>query len=147
MSFEKFKEIYSQVPRLCVDLVIQSPAGILLTMRDIEPYKGFWHTPGGTVLFKERIEDAVTRKAETEVGVSVKIERALGFIEFFDSKNHNGFEDHTLSIVFLCTPLSTDFKLDSQAATYKFFKQIPQNTIPEIKQFLGQHGFDGGSAL
>jgi len=142
MSFQKFQEIYSQVPRLSVDLIIQSPEGILLTMRDIEPYKGFWHTPGGTVYFREGIKGAVKRKAKEEVGADVEIVRALGFIEFLNAERYGGFREHTVSLVFLCKLLSTNLKLDEQSSAYKFFKEMPENTIPEIKQFLGQHGFD-----
>jgi len=142
MSFQKFQEIYSQVPRLSVDLIIQSPEGILLTMRDIEPYKGFWHTPGGTVYFREGIKDAVKRKAKEEVGADIEIVRNLGYIEFLDGESYGGFRDYVVSLVFLCKLLSSDIKLDEQSSDYKFFKEIPENTIPEIKRFLGQRGFD-----
>ena len=50
-SFRKLKklfdEIYSKVPRLCVDIIIKSEDGILLPLRSIEPYEGKWHIPGG----------------------------------------------------------------------------------------------------
>ena len=55
LPYKTFKSIYSRVPRATIELVIQTPAGILLSKRSIPPYKGYWHIPGGTVLFHEKM--------------------------------------------------------------------------------------------
>jgi len=80
-STEEFKKIYSKTPRLCVDLIINTPKGIVLSLRSIEPYKGEWHFPGGTVFYKEKIVDAIDRVALEEVGITVRVEKLLGYIE------------------------------------------------------------------
>ena len=58
---DEFRDIYSKVPRLTVEVVLRSPAGVLLTLRDIEPCRGLWHLPGGTVRYGEKLLDAVRR--------------------------------------------------------------------------------------
>ncbi len=55
LSDEEFYSIYSKVPRLALDVVIRSDEGILLSLRAIEPHKGLWHLPGGTVYRGETI--------------------------------------------------------------------------------------------
>ncbi len=45
LPFEEFQEIYSKVPRLCVEVVLRSDEGIMLTKRTINPWKGMWHFP------------------------------------------------------------------------------------------------------
>ena len=44
---EKYDEIYSKVPRICVEVVIRNEKGILLTKRAIPSSEGKWHFPGG----------------------------------------------------------------------------------------------------
>lgn len=78
LSHELYKQIYSQVPRLCVELVIKNSEGVLLTLRNIVPYKAYWHLPGGTVLFNETLEQTVKRVAWEELGVKVSSMRFLG---------------------------------------------------------------------
>ena len=50
LPFNEFVKIYSKVPRLCVDLLINNDDGFLLALRAIEPGKGQGHFPGATVL-------------------------------------------------------------------------------------------------
>lgn len=134
-TFEQFKSIYSQVPRLCVDLIIQTPDGILLTLRDIPPNKGMWHLPGGTVYYKEKIETAVQRVAMDELGVQVEIKKCLGFMEFLRQDSFEGF-DHPISLGMLCTPKSTNFVLNDQASEIQAFKHMPDTLMQEQKAFI-----------
>ena len=88
---DEFRDIYSKVPRLTVEVVIRSPAGVLLTLRDIEPCRGLWHLPGGTVRFGEKLFDAVRRVAATELGIDVVAAHPLGYIEY-PSHHENGLD-------------------------------------------------------
>jgi len=85
-SPEEFKAVCSKVPRLGVDLVIIMRNGIVLTLRDLPSWKGQWHLPGGTVFYKETLEEAVARVARDELGISVSIEKMLGYIEYAEEK-------------------------------------------------------------
>ncbi len=127
--------IYSKVPRLCVEVVIKTEEGYLLTKRAIPPCKGQWHLPGGTVLYKETLEDALQRVAKAELGVDIKVGKFLGFMEFLNVDKLGGY-DHPVSLGFLCEPAHTNFTLDAQASEYAFFKEIPENTLTEQKEFL-----------
>ncbi len=63
LTEEEFREIYSKVPRLTVEVIVQSSRGILLTKRASGPCSGLWHIPGGTVRFGEPLVAAVSRVA------------------------------------------------------------------------------------
>lgn len=65
---KEFKYLYGKVPRLCVDVVIQSKDGVVLSKRDIPPAKGMWHIPGGTVLFGESLEKAAKESPKKKPG-------------------------------------------------------------------------------
>lgn len=129
---ELFNEIYRQVPRLCVEVIIHISQGIVLTKRLIPPCIGMWHIPGGTVLFSEKLEEAVNRVANEEIGVDIKIKNMIGIIEYSELFNYS------VGVVFLCEPKSEEqeFRGSFQAEEIKAFKTIPDNTIMEQKKFL-----------
>lgn len=134
-SLEEFKSIYSRVPRLCVDLVIKTDKGLLLTLREQNGWEGQWHLPGGTVYLYESLLDTLHRVAQEELGVDVEVIKSLGFIEYPSEKKERGY-GYSVSIPFLCKLKSTEIKLDDQVAKSGFFPQLPENTISEQKQFL-----------
>jgi ADP-ribose pyrophosphatase YjhB (NUDIX family) len=134
IPYEEFEKIYSRVPRLCVDLVIKSKEGIVLSKRLIPPYKGYWHTPGGTVLYGETLEEAVKRVAKEETGLNVEIIKLAGVIEFPKIKSLK----HAVSIGYLVKPISGKLRGSDQGSNISYFKQIPPNTVPAQETFIKQ---------
>lgn len=137
-TFDEFKSIYSRAPRLCVDLLIKTPQGYFLTLRQKNGYTNQWHMVGGTVYFREKITDAIQRVAQEEIGTPVVIKKSLGYIEYFSEVQERGF-GYTVSLTFLCTlPKNAKIKLDDQATKFDFFKTLPDNTVLEQKEFINQ---------
>lgn len=138
LSNAKFKSIFHQVPRLCVELAIIKKDKVLFTLRAIHPYQGKWHLPGGTVLFDESIDEAVQRVAHEELGVSVRIDKLLGYIDWYSETEYVG--NHAVSLVILVTPDSENFQLDRQASEYQYRSPFSRNVIdtyvPFFKQYL-----------
>lgn len=134
-TFEEFKSIYSRVPRLCVDIVIQTEKGVLLTFRTKNGYLNQWHLPGGTVYYREKATDAVHRVAKEELGIEVEIEKFHGYLEYPSEEKERGF-GYTVTLVFVCKMKSNDISLDDQVEKVEFFKEIPENTIVEQKELL-----------
>lgn len=132
--YQVYKQIYSRVPRLCVELVIKNNEGVLLTFRNIAPYKDFWHLPGGTVLLDETLEHVIKRVALEELGVGVQQIKFLGYIDFIRSKEEK--IGRTISMAFLVKINHDNIKLDFQSSQYGFFQKFPENTIKEHKEFL-----------
>lgn len=134
-TFEEFKAHYSKVPRITVEVIIQNEKGVLLTYRTIEPYKDTWHLPGGTVHFKETLEDAVRRVAKEELGIDVLVLRFIGYIDYLPE--NEGF-DRPIGMAFLCHTDDKEIKLDEQANKFDYFADLPEETIPVVKRFLQQ---------
>ncbi len=133
IPFPKFKKIYSTVPRLCVEVVCVKRNRILLTRRTIAPAIGDWHTPGGTVLKGENLEEAVQRVGKEELGIQVRVKKFLGIIEYVSYKNHYSQD---ISLAYLVSADSeASFDLDGHADKCDFFSELPQNTILEQKNF------------
>jgi ADP-ribose pyrophosphatase YjhB (NUDIX family) len=139
LTDEEYKFIFSKVPRLCIDFLIETPEGIFLARRNIEPFKGLFSLPGGKVNYKESLEDATQRIFKKELGTSAKIiDRNAGNIEFLE----NGEYLHSVSIVFLVEPVG-EIKLNDKEADAIIFanSKTDKNIIhPQQREFLEKIG-------
>ena len=131
---EEFDAIYSRVPRLTVEVVISSPErGVLLSLRDIEPCKGMWHLPGGTVRFGEPLVEAVGRVARDELGLRVEAGEMLGYIEY-PSHYENGL-DCPVGVAFAAR-IEERLSADRTRLNVEWFNALPDNMHDEQKDFL-----------
>lgn len=150
---EKFDEIYSQVPRLCVEVLILTDEGYILSKRLIEPCSGMWHIPGGTVKFGEKLTETARRIGMEELGVRINPISVIGILNYTNiyGKGKDGKEKgHSVGIAFLCTldknnknnKNNNKFRGSYQAEEIKAFTidDIPENTIPEHERFLSNVG-------
>ena len=138
LSEAEFWEIYRRVPRLTVEVVFAGADGVLLTRRAIDPCRGIWHLPGGTVRFGERLADAVARVARRELGLEVTECRMLGCIEY-PSHYENGL-DCPVGIVFLVTRHSGKLEVSAEAEDHGWFRRLPAGMHPEQIRFLEDAG-------
>lgn len=127
LSKKEFEYIYNRVPRLCVEAIIKTEKGIILTKRNIEPEKGSWHIPGGTVLKKETLVNAIKRVVKLELGIDIVIEKMLEIVE----PKLKNYSKQVISIVFLARPKNKklNFVLDQYADSVAVFDEFPKNTI------------------
>ena len=137
LSQKEFWEIYKKVPRLTVEIIIRKNKAVLLTLRNIEPCKGMWHLPGGTVRFGEKLTDAVARIAARELGVMVSATKLLGYIEY-PSHFEKGL-DSPVGIAFEVTGYKGPIKPNAEASKYDWFKEVPDNMHIEQKDFINQN--------
>jgi ADP-ribose pyrophosphatase YjhB (NUDIX family) len=138
LSEQEFREIYGRVPRLTVEVVVTGADGVLLTRRAIEPCRGMWHLPGGTVRFGERLADAVGRVAHRELGIEVLESRMLGVIEY-PSHYENGL-DSPVGLVFLVTRHTGSLEVGADASDHGWFRRLPTEMHPEQVRFLKEAG-------
>ena len=129
---DEFDRIFGKVPRLTVEVLITSETqGVLLALRDVDPCRGTWNLPGGTVRFGERLVEAVRRVAADELGVSVRVGPLVGYIEY-PSHYENGL-DSPVGLVFRAEPL------DAARPQGQWFTTLPENMHEEQKRFLLVH--------
>jgi ADP-ribose pyrophosphatase YjhB (NUDIX family) len=139
---DEFDSIYSRVPRVTVEVVISLPQrGVLLSLRGIEPCKGMWHLPGGTVRFGEPLVDAVARVARDELELVVDVGELLGYIEYPSHYEHG--LDSPVGLAFaarIAGPVATD----PPPANCEWFQALPDNMHDEQKDFLAARLQTGG---
>ncbi len=134
LSEKEFWDIYKQVPRLTVEIIIKRTDGIYLTQRAIEPCKGLWHLPGGTVHFAETLQKAVKRIAERELGIEVTKSKLLGYIEY-PSHFLNGL-DSPVGIAFEILDYKGDFKTNEESKNSGWYRDLPDDMHDEQRNFL-----------
>ena len=86
-----------ETPKLTVDVVIPSEAGVVLIRRGSEPFKGRWALPGGFVEVGETVEEAADREAAEETGLVVEAARLVGVY----SEPERDPRGHNVSVAFL----------------------------------------------
>ena len=138
LSETEFWEIYRRVPRLTVEVAVTGDQGLLLTRRAIEPCRGMWHLPGGTVRFGERLAEAVGRVARRELGIEVLESRMLGYIEY-PSHWERGL-DSPVGIVFLVTRHAGTLAVNAEADAHGWFRRLPAAMHSEQVRFLEESG-------
>ena len=134
-SQTEFDAIYSRVPRLCVELVMVEPGGVVLTRRSISPGEGLWHLPGGTLRFGETLVEAAHRVALDETGVEVECLQHLGVVEYaFPNYSH-----WPVGVAYLAQPIGRNYRCDETATDVRAF-QVP-NQLIEIDVIVQQRAF------
>lgn len=123
LTKDEFASIYGKVPRLTVEIITLSKAGIYLTKRSIEPCKGQWHLPGGTVAFGESLFDAVNRIAKRELGIEVNKADHVGVIEY-PSHYLKGL-DHPVGIVYEVKEFSGTLRPNHESTAAGWFTRAP----------------------
>ena len=99
---------------------------ILLLLRKKSPEIGSWTIPGGTVEFGERIEDALIREVEEELGIKVSIVRLLRVT------NHilQSEKQHWVSPAFLVRHISGD-PINKEPESHSDIRWFPIKSLPE----------------
>ena len=136
LTDQEWKSIYQRVPRLCVELIIRSDAGVLLTLRDIEPCKGLWHIPGGTVRYAEPLVGAIRRTAQHELGIISTGAELLGYIEYPSHYLHG--LDCPVGIAF-DVAFEGEVRLNNEAKQWAWFKELPEFMHDDQGEFLVSH--------
>lgn len=137
LSKEEFDFIYGKVPRLNVELILKSDIGVLLTKRSIEPCKGQWHLPGGTVYYGDSFIDTVKRIAMRELGIYVNQAEMIGYIEYPEHVKKGYGDPRGLS--FLITEYEGDILTNEEADASEWFTVLPKNMHPHQDEFLLEH--------
>lgn len=137
LSEETFLGIMKMVPICGVECIIKNSKGVLLVKRRNKPFKGYWHFPGSFIHYNERLEDAVKRCVKNEVGISVDIEKYVGYFDGIGVDPRGHYVAH----IFLCRPKGVPPNTNSQGERIKFFKKLPKRMLSWHKKILEQKEF------
>lgn len=140
LTKEEFDAIYSKVPRLTVEVIVKNRDGaIYLTKRAIEPCKGQWHLPGGTVYMGESLIDAIKRVAKKELDIELEDARNNGYIEY--PSHYKSGLGYPVGIVFEVSNYKGNIEVDEEATDGDWFTHTPENMHADQDTWLVENEY------
>jgi ADP-ribose pyrophosphatase YjhB (NUDIX family) len=121
-------------PVLTVDIIIETPKGIVLIERRNPPYG--WALPGGFVDYGETLETAARREAKEETSLDVEL-KSLLYVYSHPSRDPR---QHTVSAVFIAKAEGTPRAADD-AKNLRMFKpaQLPAELAFDHRKILDDY--------
>ena len=98
-----FKTVVESTPLVSIDLCLVYEGKLLLGLRQNEPLKGQWFTPGGRLFKNERWQDGLARIANAELGLTVTSD-AFQLMGVWDHFYENSAINETISTHYVNLP-------------------------------------------
>lgn len=140
----QFAAFLEQMPQCCVEVVLETDEGVLLTKRTNEPAKGEWFWPGSRLYKGEWLDDAAHRVAAEELGIDVELVDRLGVYEhrWNTSALPGASSRHTVNVVYHAQPREPDpdIRLDDQHSDYRFVSEIEPGLQEYVRRYLADSG-------
>ena len=116
--------------------VIVDESRVLLTRRNVAPFRDMWVMPGGKIDLGEPIVRAIQREVMEEVGLQVEVEDLLDVFEHVTPGDENY---HFIILYYLCRPRYCDIRHNQdEVAEARWVAQqdLTSYKMPEGTQFI-----------
>ena len=97
-----FEVVVKSSPLVSIDLIVKNEDKVLLGKRVNNPAKGYFFSVGGRIFKNEKINDAMARIAQAELGVSLQsAPKFIGVFEhFYDDSDFNSVSTHYVNLAY-----------------------------------------------
>jgi 8-oxo-dGTP diphosphatase len=119
-----------------VAVIVNGDKEVLLTRRNVPPFKGEWVMPGGKIDLGEPIAAALKREVMEEVGLEVEVEDLIDVFEHITPGDDNY---HFVILYYLCRPLFCDISHDQvevAEARWVTRDRLPDYPMPDGTRFI-----------
>ena len=127
-----YSKIKSVIPIACVDLLVVHDGRLLLMLRNNEPGRGLWFTPGGRILRGETLEEAVTRVLGKETGLEATRVEQKGTMA------HIWPEIHTVTTFYRVDVASGDVEMNDEHSDYRWITGETEDLHPFIREMIAR---------
>ena len=118
----------------CVDLLIVHNNRLLLMLRNNEPGKDLWFSPGGRIHIGETLEEAVIRVLREETGLEpIKMEQK-------GTMSHIWPEAHAVTTYYKVEVDSDNVKMNDEHRNYKWYHKMRTDLHPYLKEMIEKAG-------
>jgi len=125
--FTRFREL---MPIASVDLLTVHKGKLLLMLRNNEPGRDLWFTPGGRVRYGETLERAAIRKLRDETGLTATT------IEKKGTMSHLWPKAHYVTTFFRVDVKNDKVKMNDEHRDYKWISKITDDLHPYLKKMI-----------
>ena len=134
MTRPKFKK--EHIVTSVVAVILNDDQEVLLTQRNVPPFKGEWVMPGGKIDLGEPIVKALQREVMEEVGLQVDVEDLLDVFEHVTPGDENY---HFIILFYLCRPRYCDIAHNQEEvaeARWVSQQDLAAYKMPEGTRFI-----------
>ena len=129
-----YDKIKKSMPLPCVDLLVNYKGSLLLMLRNNEPGKDLWFTPGGRIFKDEKLEDTVKRVLSEETGL-----RPTNITQI-STMSHMWPEAHTVTTYYKVEVNTDKVKLDKQHRDHRWINTMEDGLHPYLAEMIKNTG-------
>jgi len=130
---------YPVTPRVGVGAITIKDGKVLLVKRGIEPSKGLWAIPGGTLKLGETLQECAARETLEETGVTIVVSECIYVFDLIERDDTGKIKFHFVVVDFAALyvsgePKGTDDALDARFLSPEELNELPvsQNTLAAL---------------
>jgi len=132
----KSSNAYPITPRVGVGAITVKDGKVLLVKRGIEPSKGLWAIPGGTLKLGETLQECAAREILEETDIRIKVGACVYVFDFLERDDKRKIKFHFVVVDFAADyisgePRGGDDALDARWLTPAELRELPvaKNTL------------------
>ena len=129
-----YDKIKKTMPLPCVDLLVTHNGNLLLMLRNNEPGKNLWFTPGGRIHRNETLTEAVKRVLHEETGLQPTN------ITQISTMSHMWPQVHTVTTYYRVEVNTDKVKPDEQHREYKWINTLEDDLHPYLAEMIENTG-------
>jgi ADP-ribose pyrophosphatase len=141
---QKSGKAYPIEPRVGVGAIIIQDEKVLLVKRGIEPSKGLWAIPGGTLKLGESMQECAAREIFEETGVTIVVGECIYVFDLIERDDIGKIKFHFVVVDFAALYVSGEPKGYDDAVDAHFFspEELPDLPVAiNTLNALGSIGF------
>lgn len=112
---------YPVEPRVGVGAITFKDGKVLLVKRGIEPSRGLWAIPGGTLKLGETLQECAAREILEETGITINVGDCVYVFDFIERDDQRKIKFHYVIVDFAADYLSGEAKGADDAEEARWF--------------------------
>lgn len=133
---QKSSNAYPVTPRVGVGAITVKDGKVLLVKRAIEPSKGLWAIPGGTLKLGETLQECAAREILEETGIRIKVGDCIYVFDLFELDNKRKVKFHFVVVDFAADYISGEPKGADDALEARWLSPVELSKLPVTKNTL-----------
>ena len=127
---------YPLTPRVGVGAITVKDGKVLLVKRAIEPSKGLWAIPGGTLKLGETLQECAAREILEETDIRIKVGACVYVFDFLEHDDKRKIKFHFVVVDFAADYISGESQGADDALEARWFAPAELRELPVAKNTL-----------
>jgi 8-oxo-dGTP diphosphatase len=133
---QKLGNPYPWTPRVGVGAIVIRDEKVLLVQRGIEPGRGLWAIPGGTLKLGETMQECAAREILEETGVTIVVGQCIYVFDLIERDDAGKIKFHFVVVDFATLYVSGEPKGADDAVDARFLSPSELTALPVSKNTL-----------